>query len=90
MTDPRHQPDATKLRAFRAQLHPSLLPIYPDLLSPVAPPTERDVIDVLEQLDALNCVTGVLHTSQFAMVVINGLVSMIDVDRLEPGEPRQP
>lgn len=80
--------DAAKLLALRDQLHPSLLPLYPELLAPVLPPTARDVIDVLEQMDAITCVTGVTRTAEFAMDVISGLVAMIDLDRLEPGDPR--
>lgn len=90
MTNPLHQPDATKLRALRDQLHPSLLPLYPTLLTPVGPPTARDVIDVLEQLDALSSLTGISNTALFAMDVISSLVAMIDVERLEPGDPRPP
>lgn len=86
---PPWEVDATNLRALRDQLHPSLLPLYPELLTPVAPPTVRDVIDVLEQLDAISCVTGVVNTAQFAMEVISSLAAMIDVGRLKPGGPRQ-
>jgi polyhydroxyalkanoate synthesis regulator phasin len=82
--------DRPNLQSLRDELHPSLLPLYPALLTKVTPPTVRDVIDVLEQLDAISCVTGVVNTAQFAMEVINGLMSIVDLGRVEPGDPRRP
>ena len=81
-------PNAPALQLLRDQLHPSLLPLYPELLTEAeAPPTRRDVIQALEQLDALSSLTGISNTALFAMDVIGSLVAMIDVERLEPGEP---
>ncbi|WP_332848679.1 hypothetical protein [Massilia sp. S19_KUP03_FR1] len=78
------------LHQLRGQLHPSLLPLYPELLTAAAaPPTCRDVIDVLEQLEAISYATGITNVAHFAMDVISSLVAMIDLDRLEPGAPRQ-
>jgi hypothetical protein len=82
-------PNAPALQQLREQLHPCLLPLYPELLTPVEPPTVRDVIDVLEQLEAISYATGISNTAHFAMDVISSLVAMIDLDRLEPGAPRQ-
>lgn len=82
-------PNAPALQHLRDQLHPSILPLYPNLLTPVAPPTVRDVVDVLEQLDAISYATGISNTALFAMDVISGLLAMIDLDRLESGGPRQ-
>lgn len=74
---------APGLQQLREELHPSLLPLYPELLtSAAAPPTRREVIAVLEQLDALSSLTGISKTALFAMDVIGSLVAMIDVKRL--------
>ena len=81
-------PNAPALRQLRDQLHWSLLPLYPELLTTAAaPPTRREVIEVLEQLDAISYSTGISNTALFAMDVIGSLMAMIDVDQLEPGEP---
>ena len=82
-------PNALALQQLRGQLHPSLLALHSELLTSVEPPTVRDVIDVLEQLDALSSLTEISNTAIFAMDVISSLVAMIDVGRLEPGGPRQ-
>jgi hypothetical protein len=83
-------PNALALQQLREELHPSLLQLYPELLTATAaPPTRREVIEVLEQLDALSSLTGISNTALFAMDVIGSLVAMIDVDQLEPGAPRQ-
>lgn len=88
MTRSTPMPNAA-LQQLRDELHPSLLPLYPQLLTPVTPPTRRDVIDVIEQLDAITCATGISNTALFAIDVINSLMAMIDVERLEPGAPRR-
>jgi hypothetical protein len=80
--------DATQLRSLRDELHPSLLPLYPHLLTAVPPPTTRDVIDVLEQLDAISYATGISNTAHFAMDVVSGLMAMIDLGQLQPDEPQ--
>jgi hypothetical protein len=78
------------LQQLREELHPYLLPLYPELLTPAAaPPTRRELIEVLEQLDAISYATGISNTAHFAMDVISSLVAMIDVGQLEPGDPRQ-
>lgn len=82
-------PDVAALHHLREELHPCLLPLYPELLTPGAPPTRRDVIDVLEQLEAISYATGISNTAHFAMDVISSLVSMIDLGRLESGGPRR-
>jgi hypothetical protein len=76
------------LQLLREQLDPDVQRMYPELLTAVAPPTQRDVIDVLEQLEALGYGGG-RNTCDFAMEVISSLVAMIDVDALEPMEPRK-
>lgn len=81
-------PNAPALQQLRDQLHPSLLPLYPELLTAAAAPlTRREVIEVLEQLDAISHVTGISNTAHFAMDVIGSLLAMIDLERLEPGKP---
>jgi hypothetical protein len=71
------------LHRLRDELHPSLLPLYPELLTAAAaPPTRREVIEVLEQLDAISYATGIMNTAHFAMDVIGSLVAMIDVEQL--------
>ena len=75
--------NAQALQRLRDELHPSLLPLYPELLTTkAAPPTRREVVEVLEQLDALSSLTGISNTVLFAMDVVGGLVAMIDVERL--------
>jgi hypothetical protein len=88
MTRRTATPNAAALQQLRDELHPSLLPLYPELLMPAAaPPTRRDVIDVLEQLDALSYSDGMKNTCHFAMDVIGSLVAMIDLRQLALAEP---
>lgn len=87
MTRRTTTPNAAALQQLRHELHPCLLPLYPELLTPAAPPTRRDIIDVLEQLDALSSLTGISNTALFAMDVISSLVAMIDLQQLALAEP---
>jgi hypothetical protein len=43
---------------------------------------------VLEQLEAISYATGISNTAHFAMDVISSLVAMIDLEQLQPDEPR--
>lgn len=79
-------PDAQALQHLRAQLHPDLQRQYPELLTAVAPPTRRDVLDVLEMLEAL-AYGGGRNACEFAMEVISSLVAMIDLQHLALAEP---
>lgn len=81
MTRRTATPDAAALQRLRDELHPCLLPLYPELLAPVASPARRDIIDVLEQLDALSSLTGISNTALFAMDVISSLVVVIDLQQ---------
>lgn len=74
--------DDAGLQQWRAKLDPDLLRLRAQLLTPVMPPTGQDIVDVLEQLDALATICGEMNVCEFAIKVINGLTSIVDLDRL--------
>lgn len=71
-----------RLPHLRIQLHPDLQRSRPELLTPAERPTRRQIVDVLEQLDALATIGGQANVCEFAIEVINGLMSIVDVERL--------
>jgi len=69
-----HGPDLSDL--------PEMQQLRAALLKPVPPVTARDVVEVLEQLDALATAGDQKNVCEFAIDVINGLMLSVDVERL--------
>lgn len=80
-----------KCRSAAAAIHgsgpdlsdmPEMQQLRAALLKPVPPVTARDIVEVLEQLDALATAGGQKNVCEFAIDVINGLMLIVDVEKI--------